>query len=293
VPSGNIIGKNSNICLTEGLQIMTARHRFFLFITISIYTISVALLCIGFVFGCRYVLGILFFIFSTLLVLFFAFVMPMIVIARKKYKEMPPRMMYDKFSKEGNYCRLDNIERYLIQSVQLLEDTTFYSHKGISLKGIIEALIFNLSHKNARKGGSTITQQLIKNVYLSPEAKIKRKIIELVMVGRLEKELSKNEILELYLNVIYYGCGQYGISNATSFYYHTTPDKLNFIQCISLAAILPCPDEFNEIVDPPLFCDVRDRAIITFLLASNMRFDDIVALYTLSDSSNSGKMSPL
>jgi len=256
---------------------MTNRHRFFLHVYFCIYIASLIIVCACFIFDIKIVLGIVSGLLFLCVCVTLFFLAPSIHIARKKYKEMPPIQLYNSLLSKENYCRLEVINKNLVSSILLLEDISFYSHKGICIKGIINAMIHNL-YNNNKHGGSTISQQLVKNVYLSHEKTIKRKIAEILIVFMLERNLSKNQILEMYINVIYYGCQQFGIYNAAQYYYHCSPDQLSLIQCISLAAILPCPDKYNEKVNPVLFRSLLDDAIIKYMYITNTTFMEMCSL---------------
>jgi len=208
---------------------------------------------------------------------------PLIYAGRAFAKYCPPRSMYERLSSRSGYCRFAKIPKWFIIATVCGEDHMFYKHKGINCNSLLNALAHNLS-SDKRIGGSTITQQLIKNVYLSPDATMKRKISELLMVRRVEKELSKNEIIELYANVIYYGFGKYGITSAAEFYYHCQPCELTFDQCLSLAAILPCPDKYNEQANPRYHYEVRQKLLRKILYFSNMTFDQLAALHLRKES---------
>lgn len=200
--------------------------------------------------------------------------------ARELYRKRPPRNLYIEISARENYCRRSEMPDYLPKAFLYAEDSHFYEHNGIFLPGIFIALAYNIFTKNKKIGCSTIPQQLLKNLYLDPAPTIRRKLLELVMLRRLMKELSKDEILELYLNVIYYGNGKFGIRNASEFYYHVPPKDLTFCQCVSLASILPCPDKYNMFANKLYFFQTRERVFKSIVVSETMSFDELARLYT-------------
>ena len=122
-----------------------------------------------------------------------------------------------------------------------MEDGRFYKHHGIDLEAMHRALRADVREKSLVQGGSTITQQLAKNLFLSPDRTLWRKMQELFLAIALERRLSKDEILDDYLNAIDYGMGQHGVSAAAAFYFRTTPDKLTLTQSAVLVGLVPSP----------------------------------------------------
>lgn len=136
---------------------------------------------------------------------------------------------------------LSRISPNLQRAVVAAEDDIFWEHHGFALSGIRLALTKNFEHGSLYAGGSTITQQLAKNLYLSPEKSITRKLQEAVLTCRLEMNLSKERILELYLNVAEWGKGVYGAEAAARRYYGVSAANLSKSQAAALAAMLPSP----------------------------------------------------
>lgn len=149
-----------------------------------------------------------------------------------------------------NYVTIDKIPENLKDSVLLLEDRRFYSHSGYDIKAIGRALIADIKAGRFVQGGSTITQQLAKNVFLTSEKSIKRKITELYISINLEKVYSKDEILEMYFNVIYYGEGAYGVQAASKKYFSKNVWELNKTECAVMATIPKSPNNNNPIKNP-------------------------------------------
>ncbi len=144
-----------------------------------------------------------------------------------------------------NYTTLDNISKNLINAVIAVEDHRFYNHKGIDLISTTKAIFTNLKQKDIITGGSSITQQLAKNMYFSQEKTFSRKFAEIFIVSYLEENLTKDEILELYLNTIYYGNGYYGIGNASIGYFDKSPKDLTINEATILAGLPNAPSAYS------------------------------------------------
>ena len=130
-----------------------------------------------------------------------------------------------------------------------VEDKRFYSHKGIDIKRIIGASLINLKNTSFSQGASTISQQLIKNTHLSNKKTLKRKFAEIKLTLELEKKYSKDEILNMYLNNIYFGENCYGIKNASEKYFDKTPSELTVAEGALLAGIIKAPSKLNPITN--------------------------------------------
>ena len=137
--------------------------------------------------------------------------------AREALKKQPIASYYDAVKAKPSYCPLQDISTDLKMMVIALEDMNFFLHHGCNWEQMFLAFWKNLRHGKILGGGSTITQQLAKNMYLTPESTYTRKLTEWFLARKLEKVLCKEEILDLYLNIIYYGMGQYGIGDASQF----------------------------------------------------------------------------
>ena len=123
------------------------------------------------------------------------------------------------FKENRDAVRLSQIPLHMRQAVIAAEDDRFYTHYGINLRGIFRALIVNVRVGSIRQGGSTITQQLAKNAFLSHERTLSRKLRELLWAIQIERRYSKDEILEAYLNEVYFGHGAYGVEAAAKLYF--------------------------------------------------------------------------
>jgi len=144
---------------------------------------------------------------------------------------------------------LSNISPYLIKAVLIAEDDKFWGHEGFDYEAIRKAIETDLKARRLKFGGSTVSQQLARNLYLSPERSLLRKMGEALITWRMEKVLSKKRILELYLNVVEWGEGIFGIEAAARHYYGKPSSELNPFEATRLAAVLPSPKRYNPLGD--------------------------------------------
>lgn len=149
----------------------------------------------------------------------------------------------------ANYVKLQDIPESLQQAVVAVEDRKFYNHWGFDMEGIFRASLVNLQYGQIREGASTITQQLVKNLFLSQEQTMGRKAEEFVLAMDMELNYSKDEILELYLNTIYFGSGYYGIKEASEGYFGKEPAMLALPESAMLAGIPNAPSLYSPYVD--------------------------------------------
>ncbi|MFM2080079.1 MAG: hypothetical protein RLZZ219_761 [Cyanobacteriota bacterium] len=137
------------------------------------------------------------------------------------------------------------------------EDRRFYQHDGIDPVGISRALLRNLRQGSVEEGASTITQQLARTVFLSQDRTIVRKLKEALLAGKLERQLSKQQILDQYLNVVYLGSSAYGVADAAWIYFSKTPDQLNLPEAALIAGLPPAPSVYSPLVNPDLALERR------------------------------------
>lgn len=130
------------------------------------------------------------------------------------------------------------------------EDRRFYEHGAVDLMGVARAALVNYSAGTTVEGGSTIAQQTVKNVFLSNERTMMRKVRELFLAVQLERNYSKEEILEIYLNTIYFGHGAYGVGDAARTYFHKAPKDLTLTECAVLAGLPQAPSVYDPIDHP-------------------------------------------
>ncbi|MBQ7466469.1 MAG: transglycosylase domain-containing protein, partial [Clostridia bacterium] len=151
------------------------------------------------------------------------------------------------FFSEKRYVTLNELPAFVPQAFIATEDRRFYSHHGIDLKRMASASLKNLKNKKFSQGASTITQQLIKNTHLSQEKTLTRKLKEIKLSFALEQKLSKDEILEEYLNSIYFGNGAYGIESASKKYFNKEAKDLTLGESAMLAGIIKAPTYYDPI----------------------------------------------
>lgn len=145
-----------------------------------------------------------------------------------------------------NYVPLSRISKYLQKTVVLTEDSSFYQHDGFDWESIEQVAKENLKKGKIRRGGSTISQQLAKNLFLNQEKTLSRKFFEFLITMKIEKVLNKKEILERYLNVVEFGKGLYGIKAASQFYFQKSAAELSVVESAFLAALLPNPVKYSQ-----------------------------------------------
>ncbi len=144
---------------------------------------------------------------------------------------------------------LKDISPHLISAVIAIEDIRFYKHNGIDLTGTIRALVNNFTGQEDIQGGSSITQQLVKNSFLTPEKSFKRKFVEAILAARAELKYSKNEILTMYLNKIYMGSMSYGVEKASKKYFKKSAKEINLAEAAFLAGLIKAPEGYSPYKD--------------------------------------------
>lgn len=144
---------------------------------------------------------------------------------------------------------LSEMSPYIVNATLAIEDHRFYSHFGFDLKGLARAVLVNVSTLSAKQGASTLTQQLARNLYLTHEKTFERKIKEAIYTAQLEMKYSKDEILEMYLNQIYYGHGAYGIEAAAKYFFDKSASELNLAESTMLAGIPKGPKYYSPLND--------------------------------------------
>ncbi len=167
------------------------------------------------------------------------------------------------------WVAIDRIPAFLQKAVVAVEDARFYEHGGIDIRGIARALVKDVVKRRLAEGGSTITQQLIKNRHLSGAKTIERKIDEARMAIEYEGKYSKQQILEMYFNEIYYGNGAWGIAQASRLYFDKSPEELNEAECAMLAGVQKNPSRYNPLGKPVNVTGRRD-VVLKRMVALNI-----------------------
>ncbi|WP_312496898.1 biosynthetic peptidoglycan transglycosylase [Anaerosporobacter sp.] len=176
-------------------------------------------------------------------------VTPIIIRGYDMYKAAVTEISIDEkvaeIQSDEDYLPLEQISDEYLTSLVKSEDKRFYKHSGIDYLATARAMINNVKARAFKEGGSTITQQLAKNMFFSFDKKLERKVAEVFVVRELEDKLTKDEILELYCNVIYFGENCYGIKEAANHYYGVEPNELTTSQIEALVYTIKSPNNYN------------------------------------------------
>lgn len=217
---------------------------------------------------------IIFIISVMLLSISLCFIFPDIANLKKENPEKTAFMKYreKEWQEEKRKVRirqvwkpLPGISPYLIKAVLIAEDDKFYQHEGFDFEAIQKAVEKDIKQKKFKFGGSTISQQLAKNLYLSPSKNPARKLLEAFLTWRIERTLSKKRILELYLNVAEWGEGIFGIEAASIHYYGKHASALNPEEAARLASVLPNPRKYNP-AGRSAYVEKRSRIIYSIMV---------------------------
>lgn len=170
----------------------------------------------------------------------------------KALKEKPLITRVDEITSQENFVKFEDMSSYYRNAVISVEDHRFYDHGPVDFIAIGRAIFTNIKNGELQEGGSTITQQVAKNVVFSQEKSWVRKIGEIFAAYDLEKNYSKKEIFELYVNTAYFGDGYYGIHEASYGYYNKSPKDLNLDEASMLAGVPNAPSVYAPTVNPDL-----------------------------------------
>ena len=166
---------------------------------------------------------------------------------------------------------LETIPRLLKAALVATEDRKFYKHSGVDLRGITRAIIKDIKAGEFVEGASTITQQLSKTLFLTPRKTLVRKIKEAILAFQLERRYTKDEILELYLNQVYFGSGAYGVESAAKIFFGKSVKDLNLAECALVAGMPKSPSRYSPLVNPDLAVKRRNTVL------RQMRDTDIIS----------------
>lgn len=175
--------------------------------------------------------------------------------------EVPLEDKIASLEEDENYTYFDELPKDYVNAVVAIEDHRFYDHSGIDIISIGRAIVRNVVNLSYVEGGSTITQQVAKNLYFSQEKKMTRKIAEVFVAFDLEKNYNKDKILELYVNTNYFGSGYYGVKEAARGYFDKSLDELSLEECALLAGIPNAPSVYSLDVNPDL-ADERAQYVL-------------------------------
>lgn len=162
-----------------------------------------------------------------------------------------------------SWSTVDKLPPALPQAIVAIEDHRFYEHNGVDIDGIFRAMLANIQADEIVQGGSTITQQLVKNILLSPTQTVERKVLEIFLSLIVEGRYSKDAILEMYLNTTYFGSGAYGINQAADVYFAKAPSELTLAECATLAGLPNAPSALNPYENPDACRERRDLVLKT------------------------------
>jgi penicillin-binding protein 1A len=187
------------------------------------------------------------------------------------------KLMAEYGQKRRSPIKIEQVPQLLIDAVIATEDHRFYHHPGVDLHGIGRAVVNLISKGTKEQGGSTITMQVARNFFLTRKKTYTRKLNEILLALKIEQELTKQEILELYLNKIYFGKQAYGVAAAAEVYYGTTVDKLNLAQMAMIAGLPQAPSAINPINAPEAATKRRSHVLNKMLeygYISQEQFDE-------------------
>ncbi len=184
-------------------------------------------------------------------------------------------------NKKQSYVKLDSISPKLIEAFISIEDKKFYEHSGIDIRRIVGALGENIKSGETREGASTITQQYVKTVFLNNEKTLKRKLYEAMISINFESKYTKEEILEGYLNAIYFDHGIYGVEDASMFYFNKSAADLTLLEAVSLASIPNSPSRFSPIKNPDN--NITRRNLILSEMYEDGKIDTLTYNNTLNE----------
>jgi penicillin-binding protein 1A len=151
------------------------------------------------------------------------------------------RLVATLYEQNRTPVKLEKISRPMQEAIVAIEDSRFYDHDGVDGRGVVRAFLANLRTMSLGQGAGTITMQLARNRFLSNEKTFRRKLREAVLARRMENLFSKDQILELYLNQVYFGHGAYGIDAAASAFFSKNPSQLTYAESALLAGLVQAP----------------------------------------------------
>ena len=162
---------------------------------------------------------------------------------------------------QENYTKFEDLPEFYLDAVVAVEDRRFYDHGALDCIGIVRAIWTNIKSFELKEGGSSITQQVAKNVYFTQEKTVLRKIAEVFMAFEIERNCDKNTILEMYVNTSYFGSGYDGIKEAANGYYEKEPIDMNRYECSMMAGVPNAPSVYAPTKNPDL-ASQRQRQVL-------------------------------
>ena len=180
-------------------------------------------------------------------------------------KEEPLISKIEQIQSDENYVKYEDLPQDYLNAVVSVEDRRFYDHGAIDLRSIGRAIYVNITNFELREGGSTITQQLAKNIYFIDMNPFSRKLAEIFMAYAIEDNYSKEEILELYVNTSYFGDGYYGIKEACNGYLDKEPSEMDLNECTMMAGIPNAPSVYAPTKNPDLTKSRQEHVLETMV----------------------------
>ncbi len=199
------------------------------------------------------ILKIISILFFTSIIIFLSLYVYAFITPAFKLKDTNNITYYDRngnniFENNNEYTKLNDINDNVKKAIISIEDKNFYNHKGFDFPRILKAILVNLKSRKIKQGASTISQQYVKNLYLTFDKTWTRKIEEAILTIKLESHYNKDEILEGYLNTIDFGAGNYGIKNASKYYFNKLPNELSIEEATLIVGIPKSPNYYNPII---------------------------------------------
>ena len=185
---------------------------------------------------------------------------------REATEYVPIHEKVETIQQQEGFTQFEELPEIYIQAVIAVEDKRFWDHQGVDYLAIARAVWQDLKAGALVEGASTITQQLMKNEYFTQDKTWERKFAEIFAAWELEKECSKEEIFELYVNTIYFGSGYYGIYDAAEGYFHKTPQALSGYEAVMLAGLPNAPSVYSPDTNPEL-AEQRMRQVLSRMVA--------------------------
>lgn len=173
----------------------------------------------------------------------------------------PTEIVIEELKSKSNYTEYEDVPEIYYKALVAVEDRRFYKHNGFDLVGICRAIYIDIKSKELLEGGSTISQQLAKNLYFPQDNTLERKIAEIFMAMKLEREYEKEDILEFYVNGIYYGSGYYSIYDASKGYFGKKPIDMTDYECTLLVGIPNAPSVYSLNNRPDLAKQRQEKVI--------------------------------
>lgn len=209
---------------------------------------------------------------------------------KEKLSEISLENKVSSVRENSNFIKLNSLPTYYKDAVVSVEDRRFYSHGTIDFIALARATFSNIKQKDFKEGGSTITQQTAKNLYLIKEKDVSnRKVAEFLISRDLEKKYNKDEILELYVNTIYFGDGYYGIQEASKGYFNKDAKDLTLYEATMLAGVPNAPSLYAPTINFHLTQSRQKKVVSSMVETGTLSQEEADKLYTQIDSSTYSK----